>query len=402
MRPPPRERRARLFTLATFGFFGTTFGVWLVLLAELQATFALSPATLGAALATGMLVSLPVMSFSGRTVDRWGAGRVIGASAAALGLAFVGTALAPSYLLLLPFFLLFYSATAAYDVGINAAAIRVEQTSGRPVIGYAHAAFSSFTALSALLVGGALAFAVPFRLFYIAAALGAVGLGLTVWWRAALMGERPALTSAPLVAETLPKPLRTPVILLLAAITALAFLSEGEVGNWVTIYLRSALELPVLLGTSGFVVFHGAMFIGRLLGVQATRRWGRWTVLQAAGVTVSGGMLLALTSVAAPPILLGFLLVGLDLAVIAPAAYSLAGDAAAEQAGAASSLLTTVGYGGYLAGPVLVGGIAEFVGLRLALATIVAGAAITLLGSQGRVQTASAVGRELNPSPQHL
>lgn len=146
-----------------------------------------------------------------------------------------------------------------------------------------------------------------------------------------------------------------PIVLLLAAIAALAFLSEGEMGNWVTIYLRSVLELPVLVGSSGFVVFHSAMFVGRLLGARATRRAGPWLVLQIAGTTVTGGMLLALASERVPLILLSFLFVGLGLSVVAPTAYSLVGDAAVEQAGAASSVLTTVGYGGYLFGPVLVG-----------------------------------------------
>ncbi len=109
-------------------------------------------------------------------------------------------------------------------------------------------------------------------------------------------------------------------------------------------------------------------------------------------------MLLALSSEQAPIILVGFLLVGLGLSVVAPTAYSLVGDVAAEQAGAASSVLTTVGYSGYLLGPVLVGGIAELVGLQLALSTIVvAGVGIALLSSFARMRVASALPRTRYP-----
>lgn len=382
---PLRERRALLLVLSTFGFFGVVFGTWLVLLAELQATFSLSPAALGAALTTGLLVSFPVMSLSGRAVDRWGSTVVIAGSISMVGVALIGTAFAPTYALLLPFFLLFYSATAAYDVGINAAAIRFEQRSGRQVLCYFHAGFSGFAALSALVVGGVLAFGVPFRLLYLVVALFAFILYFVVWRSGVFTRER-TVSSSLSTEDQGPRLYRMPVVSLLAAITALAFLSEGEMGNWVTIYLRSVLELPVLIGTSGFVVFHSAMFVGRLLGAPATRRLGRWLVLRIAGTTVAGGMLLALASERAPLILLGFLLVGLGLSVVAPTAYSLVGDAAAKQAGAASSVLTTIGYGGYLFGPVLVGGIAELAGLRLALATIVvAGGGIVFLSSLVRV-----------------
>lgn len=385
--PPTRElrlirRRTLLLIAGAFGLFGVVFGTWLVLLAELQVTLALSPATLGAALTAGLLASFPVMFFSGRAVDRWGAGCVIAGSVGVIGVAFAGTALAHTVWILLPFFLLFYSATAAYEVGINAAAISHEQTSGKRVISYFHATFSGFAALSALSVGALLAFGASPRLLYLTPAALAVCFGLAVWWSGIKL-QRDIVP--PLPAKASPRLCLTPTVLLLAAVTALAFLTEGEMGNWLTIYLRSVLDLPVLAGTSGFVTFHSAMFLGRLAGARAALQSGRWRVLQVAGATVAGGMLLALVTEQPLLVVFGVLLVGLGLSVVAPTAYSLVGDAAAEQTGAASSVLTTVGYGGYLFGPVLVGGIAQVAGLRLALATIVvAGSGIALLSSAQR------------------
>jgi MFS family permease len=77
----------------------------------------------------------------------------------------------------------------------------------------------------------------------------------------------------------------------------------------------------------------------------------------------------------------GFLLVGLALSAVVPIAFSVAGDLAPERAGAAISVVTTLGYGGFLLGPVLVGGLAELVGLRLALGVVaVSGLLILVLG----------------------
>jgi MFS family permease len=79
----------------------------------------------------------------------------------------------------------------------------------------------------------------------------------------------------------------------------------------------------------------------------------------------------------------GFLIVGLSLAAVAPIAFSLAGDVAPGGTGAAVSAVTTLGYGGFLLGPVIVGGLAELVGLRAALLTIaLAGVTIALLGAR--------------------
>ena len=79
----------------------------------------------------------------------------------------------------------------------------------------------------------------------------------------------------------------------------------------------------------------------------------------------------------------GFLIVGLSLSGVAPIAFSVAGDLAPNRAGEAISVVTTLGYGGFLMGPVIVGGLAEALGLRSALATIVvAGCVIALLGSR--------------------
>nr|MBA3953684.1 MFS transporter [Rubrobacter sp.] len=77
----------------------------------------------------------------------------------------------------------------------------------------------------------------------------------------------------------------------------------------------------------------------------------------------------------------GFLIVGLSLSAVAPIAFSLAGDVAPGGTGVAVSVVTTLGYGGFLLGPVIVGGLAELAGLRTALLTIAAaGLVIAALG----------------------
>jgi len=374
--PRTLERHAVLLVGSPFAFFGLVFGVWLTLLPDLQRVLGLSPGMLGAALTAGLVASLPSMVVAGRLADRWGARSVVAGSAALIGAALVGVASSGSYVLLCGVFVLFYAATGVFDVGINTCGMALEQATRKQIMSYFHAAFSGFAALGALAAGALLAFGVPFRALYVGAALLALGLGL--FWRGALPGATPPAEQEARSGRLL---YRARPLLLLAGIVALAFLSEGEMGNWAAIYLRSALGLPVMVGALGFAVFHAAMFAGRLAGARAVVAVGRKAVLALSGTALATGMLLALSTTRAPVVLLGFLLVGLALSVVAPVAYSLAGDLSPECSGEASGVLTTVGYSGYLFGPVLVGGLAELTGLRLALLTVaVAGAGITLLG----------------------
>lgn len=373
------SKRTSTLIFSMFAFFGVAFGTWLVLLADVQATYSLSNAALGAALTGGLVVSVPVMLLTGRAADRWGTTVVIGTSCGLIALSMVCAALSRDYISVVFTCLLFYASTSAFEVGINTAAVSFEQASKQQVMSYFHAGFSGLAALAALTVGGLLSLEVRYQVAYLLVALLALAFCFLVWRGAGLIPTAAHhLSSAPP-----PLPRRSsPVIAVLAAIAALAFMSEGEMGNWAAIYIRSSLELPALAGSSGFAVFHLSMFTGRLAGARAVKLWGRTAVLQIAGTCVAAGMALTLLSTSMVVVLAGILVVGLALSVVTPTVYSLAGDVAGEHAGAVTSTLTTVGYSGYLFGPILVGGIAEVLSLKIALVSIaVAGIGIAMLST---------------------
>lgn len=140
--------------------------------------------------------------------------------------------------------------------------------------------------------------------------------------------------------------------------------------HWSGIYLRNTLGLSVLLGGSGVAVFYGSMAVGCLGATFVIGRFGNRRTLLGAGLLTACGMALALATREPLLVVAGFLLVGLALSAAVPIAFSVAGDLAPERAGAAISVVTTLGYGGFLLGPVLVGGLAELVGLRLALGVV--------------------------------
>jgi MFS family permease len=91
----------------------------------------LSDGALGAAITIGFVGSLPSMFFGGKLVDRFGAERVITSTAGLMALALAGVTIASNWWTLTILLFFFFAGSGAYDVGMNAAAINLEQATGR-------------------------------------------------------------------------------------------------------------------------------------------------------------------------------------------------------------------------------------------------------------------------------
>ncbi len=363
--------------LGAFSFFGFFWGTFAVLLADLSGALDLSPGPLGFALFVGAAASILAMATLGWTADR-SRRAFLAVSGFVTGGGIIALAFAGGYAALLAALIVLYAASGLYDVGINAAAVDLEKSTGRRFMAVLHAAFSAGGVVGALSAGALLSAGVDYRHVYLGVLipLGAVILAVATV-RFPTPGEPPdndVRSERPGLYRNLP-------LLLIAAIATLALLSEGEMEHWSGVYLRRTLGLSALLGGSGVAVFYGAMAVGRLGAALVIARFGNRRTLRAAGLLAAGGMTLALATREPSLVIAGFLVVGLALSAVVPIAFSAAGDLAPERAGAAISVVTTLGYGGFLLGPVIVGGLAELVGLRLALGVVaVSGLLIWVLG----------------------
>ena len=371
------RKRALPVLLGAFGFFGFFWGCFAVLLVDLSDALALSPGPLGFALFVGAVASILAMALFGWTTDRLGRRPFLVLSGGAFGVGVATVAAAGNYAALLAALALLYAASGLYDVGINAAAVDLERAADRRIMAVLHATFSAGGVAGALSAGTLLSAGVGFRYVYLvvlaplALVIFAVAIiGLPTSTEPSVDGEKTGRFGL----------YRNAPLLLVAFIATLGLLSEGEMEHWSGIYLRQNLELPALLGASGVAVFHAAMATGRLGAAWTVALFGNRRTLLGAGLLSSVGMSLALATLEPMLVVAGFLVVGLALSAVVPVAFSVAGDLAPGRAGGAISVVTTLGYGGFLLGPVLVGGLAELLGLRAALGTIaVAGALIFAL-----------------------
>jgi MFS family permease len=66
----------------------------------------------------------------------------------------------------------------------------------------------------------------------------------------------------------------------------------------------------------------------------------------------------------------GFFIVGIGLSAVVPIAYSIAGHTKDLPPGVGLAMVTTVGYSGFLFGPPIIGFIAQWQNLRVALGLV--------------------------------
>jgi len=301
------------------------------------------------------------------------------------GAGIAGLALSESYPLLVVTLVVLHSAAGLYDVGINAAAVDLEQVTRRRYMAPLHATFSGGAMFGAIGAGVLIQAGADYRLVYLGTLIPLTVVILAVATTRFPTGMRGSAEddgqgSRYGLYRYLP-------LLLVGAIATLGLLSEGEMEHWSGIYLRQTLGLPALLGGSGVAVFYAAMAAGRLGTAWAVRSFGNRMTLLGAGLLTAAGMGLALATSVLPLVVCGFLLVGLALSAVAPIAFSSAGDIAPERAGGAISVVTTLGYGGFLLGPVAIGGLAELLGLRIALG-VIAVAGLMIFALALRLKTA--------------
>ena len=366
--------------ISAFGVFGVWAGSSAVLLADLSRSVGLSPGPLGVALFAGAGSSMLAMGSLGWTADRFGRRAYLVAVTYAFGIGVVGLAAVGSFAALVAVFVVLYAAAGLYDVGINAVAVDLERLSKRGLMSFLHASYAAGAVAGALGAGALLSAGVGYRTVYLAVLIPLSAVLLAFLATRLPHGDR-AAGSPPGPeggdAPTGTAPGRWGVygsapLLLVAAIAGLGFVSEGVMERWSAIYLRDTLGLGAMVGGSGVAVFFGAMAAGRLGTGWLVTRLGNRRTLQAAGLLAAAGMAVALLTTRPPIVVAGFLLVGLAISGMAPLAQSMAGGLFPDRAGAAVSVVITLGSGGGLLATVAVGGVAEWAGLRTALGLVVA------------------------------
>jgi MFS family permease len=393
----PSARQVRAGVRGTYIAFigsGFAFASWASRIPQVRDRLDLSPAELGLVLlciAAGSVVALPL---SGPVIHRLGSKRTVSGMAVLLagGLATI----ALGYLLgLVPvvvgLFVLGF-ANGAWDVAMNVQGALVERHLGRSIMSRFHAGFSLGTVAGALLGAGMVAVHVPVTAHLLVVA---VVVGIVVPWGARVFlhdaagkedhkeetGRRSALAAW-----------REPRTLLIGVFVLAFAFAEGTGNDWVSIAVIDGYGAPAAFGTLAFAVFLAAMTLGRWFGPGLLDRYGRVPVLRALCALGIAGTLLFVFAPVTPLAFVGAVLWGVGVSLGFPVGMSAGADEPEHAAGRVS-VIASIGYCAFLAGPPMVG----FLGSHLTVLRAVTSVAV-LLGIAALITAVVAPPAEVAPT----
>jgi len=371
---------AKVAVGVTFATNGLAFAGWLARAPAVRDDLHLSAAGFGLLLLCLSAAAVASIPLAGPLVQRFGPARAVllGSSSMVLGLTALAVATAVGSVPLAAAGLVLAGAgNSAWDVAMNVEGADVERRLGRTVMPRFHAGFSLGTVLGAGLSAAAAAAGVPVVAQLLAtAALTAVVMVRTV--RRFLPWDRPpaGARSATSVGQAWREP-RTIGI----GLVMLGFgFTEGTANDWLAIGLVDGYGTSEALGAIGFGTFVTAMTLARLFGGAAIERWGRVTVLRVTAASAALGLVLVVAQVAVPVALVGGLLWGVGASLGFPIGMSAAADDPVRAA-IRVSVAGSIGYGAFLAGPPLIGVLAQHLGVLNAMLCVFGALLIGLVGS---------------------
>lgn len=341
------------------------FGSWLPQIPAVQERLSLGPAELAIALLglpTGILLTLP---FAGRLVGRIGSrNTLIFGFPAFLALVPLPVA-APDIVSLFLLLALLGIGLSTIELGLNVEADVIEKRGTVSIMNRCHGFWSLGIMTGSLIGAGFLA--VETSAFV---AIGLLSIGLVP---ISVLICRALPLHAPASAETggrsswrMPSPAILGISLFVFGIT----MTEGAVADWSAVYLKDVFATTGVATGLGYVVFAMMVSAGRFLGDAAKERLGAVALARLCLLFALGGMLLVVTAPVTGLVYLGLGCVGLGVSVGFPLAVTASADLGDRPPAENVAILSFIALLGFLIGPPMIGFVAEVLGLRSGLATL--------------------------------
>ena len=333
-------------------------GTWVLYLPHIKSKFGLNDAEIGLALfclAVGLLISIPFIPYMNK---KYGVGQSTKAGILIYASLFNLPLAVPSYVALCGSLLVIGIFSGFTDISMNALVSTIETKEKKPFMAAAHGFFS---------LGG-----------FIGAGIGSVLIVLfdhPIWHMFSVsmfiilsnffLAKYYSPIKEKVIAEE-HKPKHTfkniQTLFGLAMVGFIIMFNEGAVEHWSNLFLFDIVKVTESQAGLGFIAFSLCMTLGRFLGDNLSQKYGTINIICYGSLTAFVAYFSILTANLIFTVA-GFGLLGLGLSVIIPEVFRLAGQTKGIPASTGISIVSGIGFVGFMIGPVLLGFISNWTSL---------------------------------------
>lgn len=367
---------------AQFFCSGFVFATWGVHIPTVKAHYEINEAQLGFAILAAGVGALLGLTQASRWIGRHGAGRVAAACGGTYAALLSALLLAPNLAALLVLLAMFGIATSVFDVAINTEAAQLELRNEKPLMSGMHGMFSLGGMAGATSGSAAIAAGMSAQHHL---ALVAVAMALTIVVAARSMLPREATAFA-----RSDEGFRLPrgALALLGLLAALGLIAEGAIYDWSVLYLLQELGSPQQQAALAYASFSAAMALARFGGDAMRARFAPAGLLRASALLAAGSMTVVLLTSHPWVALAGFAGVGVGFANVVPVLFAASARVPGVEPARGIAAVSAAAYLGFMAGPPVIGFLAQASSLTAALYLVVA-FALALAASARRADSAA-------------
>ncbi|MGL4767160.1 MAG: MFS transporter [Formosimonas sp.] len=364
----PRAAQAALFSI--FASFGLMVGLWAAAIPPLQLRLQLSADLLGASIFCFGMGAVCATFITPKYIERHQSRPVMISAGVLMWLVFPWILVAPSVAIFMLLLAILGFFCGMLDASMNNHAFTVEHFLHKPCLSMLHGGYSLGSvigsALAAWLIG--LSIDLSVSSFVIAALAIAALFWAKIHCYAHDTLESNDANNAATDSTRMPLPL-----IVIAALTAICFFSEGSIGDWAGLYLRDEKSANASQTALSMGAFATGMMLARFAGDRLRARFDTLRLLAAssllAGLMVAGFLFAPNAQWA----LLALLVAGLGYANIVPLLFVRAAQVKGVSPARGVAFAAGMGYASLIGGPALVGYVAEHAGLTWAMSLVLMG-----------------------------
>lgn len=337
-----------------FSSINILIGTWILYLPFIKTKFRLNDAEVGFALfftALGLLIAIPFVPKMNKKI---GLGKSTKIGITVLAIFFNLPLLAPSYSLLCASLLVVGISCAFTDISLNSLTSTIEKRENQNFMSAAHGFFSLGGFVGASL--GSIYISQfsdpPIHMLIISLLLILSNLFLAKNYQNIDIDEIKDKGNDLSFFKNIKS------LLVVSIIAFIVLFNEGAVEHWSNLFLFDVIKVTESEAGIGFIIFSLTMTIGRFLGDGFSTKMGSLkTILY--GTLMAFLAYLFIISSQFYMSVLGFGLLGLGLSVIIPEVYRVAGNTQNLETSFAISIVSGIGFIGFLVGPVVLGAISN-------------------------------------------